>query len=119
MPQRDEVQITAAIRHRLKAEIRRTGITAFKLFKDNADLPEGLMPRMVNRWAAGLSKRARKDHLDYALSRYAALPDKASGRSAQWMKFTPAMADRFSAELDRTGKHQKACCTACAMFQPD
>lgn len=104
MPPSEKVEITASMRRQIKSEIRRTGISALNLFKERPDLPDGLTPRLVNRWVSGLIKQGRSDHLNYVLSRYTALPDKSSTRSAEWFKYLPEMADQFCREMHRTGK---------------
>jgi hypothetical protein len=103
-----KLQVTIAIRRTLKSELRRTRVTELKLFKDDAGPPEGLTAGMVNRWMSGLLKQAEAAHLDYVWSRYAALPDKASGRSAHWLKYTAEMAEQLQGELKRTGKTPKS-----------
>ncbi len=116
----DDIAITDAIRAALRAEIRRTGVTAIGLIKGRRDLPTGLDARAVNRWLTGVRKIARRSDLEFAAKRWAELPDdpgrvttdgrRLSRRGARhpaadetWIEVTPAMSAHLRAELSRTG----------------
>ncbi|MEC3949290.1 hypothetical protein [Sphingobium sp. HWE2-09] len=113
------VPITKAIRQKLRAEIKRTGVTAMMLLKEAPDLPDGLTVAHVNRWIGGVIDAARARHIDYVMSRWASLPDNA-GRvssngsplpkrgkrfadSAKRIEVTAEMSRLLRSELARTG----------------
>jgi hypothetical protein len=113
------IPITAEIRKRLKAEQRRTKMTARALFADDPNLPDGLSASIVNRWLGGIVRQAPKAHLDYVLQVWQAVPDRhglnlpgsrthAKGRrwplnNEDWIDLTPEMTARLQDELKRTG----------------
>ena len=116
----DEITITDAIRAALRAEIRRTGVTAIMLLKGRRDVPDGLAARTVNRWLAGLLSTARRSHLDYVMAQWSDRSDdagrmtsdgrKLSRRGARhpatgetWIPVTNAMSAHLRDELTRTG----------------
>lgn len=115
----DHIALTKAVRARLRAEHRRTDVTAMQLLDGSADLPVGLTAGSVNRWINGLIRSAPRYHLDYVFARWAALPgnlnvtaDGAPVRkrgkryptaSGMWIEVTEAMSSQLRAELARTG----------------
>ncbi|MBP5857411.1 hypothetical protein KAJ83_10365 [Marivibrio halodurans] len=67
--------LTPTDRAALRDEITRTGVSAFKLLKHADDAPRGLSSAALRRWIDGQTKTVRRDHYDYALSRWRDLPD--------------------------------------------
>lgn len=115
----DHIALTKAVRARLRAEHKRTDVTAMQLLDGAADLPDGLTAGSINRWMNGLIRSAPRCQFDYVIARWAALPDnpnvtadgvpirkrgkrypKASGR---WIEVTEAMSANLRAEFARTG----------------
>lgn len=113
------VPITKAIRQKLRAEIKRTGITAMMLLKDMPDLPDGLTVAHLNRWIGGVIDTAPVRHIDYVMSRWAGLSDNAGRVSSNGtplpkrgkrfadgtkrIEVTEEMSKLLRAELARTG----------------
>jgi hypothetical protein len=68
----DLVPVSKDLRARLKAEIKRTGVTGLRLCR----MQEGLPPSgMVNRWMKGIVFEARKIEVEAVLAAYEALPN--------------------------------------------
>ncbi len=69
--------VTKAIRQTLRAEIKRTGVTALMLLKNAHDAPDGLNAAHVNRWIGGIVRSAPARHVRYVTARWEALPNDA------------------------------------------
>ncbi|MDQ0465567.1 hypothetical protein QO010_003356 [Caulobacter ginsengisoli] len=93
-------------RAKLRAEIKRTGVTVLALLKDAPGLRADLTPRLINRWLSGLSKEIDPGHADLVLTLYRALPDATpvTGRpvSSKKQPLTTDMRRGLEAELIRT-----------------
>lgn len=75
LPSKDHVAITREIRNILHMHINRSGVWPHTLLKDADSVPEGLDSLTVHGWLSQQSKTARKDHLQYVLQKWQALPD--------------------------------------------
>lgn len=111
--------ITKVVRQTLRAEIKRTGITAIMLLNEAHDIPDGLNAAHINRWMGGVITSAPARHVGYVIDRWAGLPDNAGSVSADGgqrpkrgkrfadddarMAVTEAMSKELRAELARTG----------------
>jgi hypothetical protein len=75
--QRDSVwvPVTPQIHRALLDHKVRTGTGTMKLLSQAANVPEGLSAGTINNWIDGAAKSAIKEHLDFVLAAYAALPD--------------------------------------------
>lgn len=106
-----------AVRHSLKSELKRTGMTVIALLKDAKDLPDGLNVRAVNRWISGSEQPERRSQFDYVLGKLRALPDAPPGLKGhvagrpgrrhprpgeEWIEVTAEMATQLRAEMVRT-----------------
>ena len=97
--------MTAALRRALRAEIRRTGVTARILLAD-ASPPPGLTARDINRWLGGLRSTAPAAHVTFTLNAWARLPAQGQGAAdaaAAWVDLTAERVAGIARELDRTG----------------
>lgn len=92
LPTVEFVHLTPEIVSRLKDLAERTGKGSQAILRGASDKPEGLNGDLIKRWLAG-AKKARKDQLDYVLSRYETVVDQKAPR-----KRARARPDRWSAE---------------------
>lgn len=109
------IPLTGMVRQRLRAEIRRTGVTAIMLSRHDADVPEGLNARMLNRWIGGIIEEAPQAHINYVLAKLASLPDREEAkarprqtrwpRSAdeRWILLTTDMRTELSVKIEAAG----------------
>jgi len=70
------VPIDAAVRGSLHAERNRTGVGTTLMFDGTKYRPDGLNAYMIRSWISGQTKTARRDHLEFVLKAWGALPDK-------------------------------------------
>lgn len=69
------IKITEETRATLDAERRRTGVGPAELLRNADGAPEGLSAGMISTWSNRNVRTARKDHVDYVVARWSALPD--------------------------------------------
>lgn len=74
---RDRSPVTESYLKRLQRHRERSGVEPAGLFDGANGLPEGLSLGMVRQWLGGNIASARKDHMDYVLARWSAMPDAA------------------------------------------
>ncbi len=72
----ERVPITEDIRETLKRERGRTGIMQADLLRGATDAPDGLSAPMISNWINGTGNTARQDHVEWAMERWAGLPDR-------------------------------------------
>jgi hypothetical protein len=108
----DHIALTKVVRASLRAEHKRTDVTAMQLLDGAEDLPDGLTAGSVNRWMNGLIRAAPRCHYDYVVARWKALPDATATQkrgkryptaSDAWIEVTDAMSSHLRLELARTG----------------
>lgn len=87
-------QILALLRkHRV-----RTGVGVAKLLSRRDDLPEGLAIRQMENFYRGWVGKIRREHLDYVLDLWRALPDR------EFVPLTPEILSTLRGHIARTGK---------------
>ncbi len=59
----------------LRAEKKRTGVSAMALFRGRKDIPQKLTTSAVNGWLLGYIISAYREDVDYILNLYSSLPD--------------------------------------------
>ena len=114
----DVIPLSKTLRQQLRDEVRRTGVTATMLLKNEPKAPPGLTSSLVNRWIGGIVKEAPVAHIDFVRARWAALPDDAAivsdlpkrGRRHHCayeacIDVTDDMARQLRAEFARTSSH--------------
>lgn len=114
------IPLTSTLKGKIKAEIKRTGITARMLLANDIEKPEGLTSSMINRWIGGVIKTASQAHLDYVLQKWSGLADNAgrvlsegillptsrskfASASSKPIAITKKMSLFLRAEFERTG----------------
>lgn len=117
--------ITKDVRQRLRDEQKRTGISLRALFKDRRDIPEGLLPSHVSRWASGIIREAPSEHVEYVFRLWEAVPDDGgrvdddgnilprAGRrhpksGEEWIDVTDDMRDQLRDAMKRNGLTSRA-----------
>lgn len=98
-------KITEDILDVLKGHWHRTKVGPVPLLKDAADKPEGLRPHIITAWLDSRSRSYRRDHLDYVLKRWSALPDAMNTRRvlSGYAEITSAQRERLHALKAQTG----------------
>lgn len=77
----DTVHVTHEMRERLLSLREETGFGPTALLRGTRhDRPDGLKSDTVKRWLEGKAASARKDHLEYVLSRWARLASASQGK---------------------------------------
>lgn len=77
LPDSDVVEITPEIISLLRSEAERTGTGVSALFRGvRPSEVGGMNASIVKNWLAGGTKMAKREHLEFVLERWKALPDK-------------------------------------------
>lgn len=108
------VSITPEIQALLLAERERTGVGPQALLRDTrAERPAGLSVETITAWLRGTHNTARQDHLDFVLTRWAALPGETPSfrfdgqlrrvASPGRVPLTTTVRQQLYAEYERTG----------------
>jgi hypothetical protein len=91
----DRIAITAALRARLRAHVRRIGLGAITALSATEPLPEGLSAAMIESWLSGTTRTALRPHLKFVLDRWAAMPAQRNAperpRRDEWVPVTDAL----------------------------
>jgi hypothetical protein len=98
-------QITEDILDVLQGHWHRTKVGPNTLLKDATDKPEGLQPHIIAAWLDARSRSYRRDHLDYVLKRWSAMPGALDTHRvlSGYAEITPAQRERLHALKARTG----------------
>jgi len=75
IPASSRVALTVGYLKELARQRKRTGVDAKTFFKSPYVPPEGLRIHHVHNWTQGATRSARRDHLEYVLNAWRALPD--------------------------------------------
>ena len=67
---------TPKMREALERERQRTGVLQGKLFESLKHIPDGLRVATVTRWINNPPTKVRKDHYEFVLGAWKALPDQ-------------------------------------------
>jgi len=62
---------------RFRRETQRTGVGIVKLLAGRGDIPEGLSAKKIANFCQGSVRRIRKDHMDYVMRLWRALPGRS------------------------------------------
>ena len=87
----------ASIRDALLSERDRTGVGPTLLLNGARDIPHGLNANKAGRWLSGWGVSARKDHIEYLLRRWRALP------AVEYVQLTSEIVRTLRTHKDRSG----------------
>ena len=87
------IKLTDEQTDHLKAEVKRSGISATKLLKELSDVPDGLSAQMIISWL-GERNSARLDHYQYVVDGWASMPNAPKKLKAKKIKRIRLTAER-------------------------
>ncbi|WP_159807585.1 hypothetical protein [Litoreibacter roseus] len=71
--------LTIELKSQLRAEKHRTQSGSITLLKSTQSVPERLSGAIIDGWISGRTRTAQREHLEFVLQAYRALPDGAGG----------------------------------------
>lgn len=105
LPQWEFLSVTHEHVQEMKAQFKRSKVGPMALLKNIPDKPDGLEYYTIEAWLNGRSRTARKDHLNFVMASWSALPAAYSVKhvASGYAEITAAQRERLLALKDKTG----------------